>query len=188
MKPSRRKVPGTYPTTPSPFDQTANYGRTKSTPYLNTSLGHQDINKDHGGYYNYLLNKAGVNTAEGAQPFHQWLKTAGMDRFETGYNNARLQNPKLSFAHYMQTTGVPGDANLFTAEATGAGAAAATRGRGKKRNKFNQYVNGAENSATDLANWMKDQRLAYRKLTPEQSGEFMPGYAMMGPSRWSVYG
>lgn len=179
-------IPETYPGTPSVFDPTANYGRDKASAYLNTSLGHRDINNDHQGFYNYLWGRGGVGVNEGAQPFHAWLRTSGYQRLEDGYNAARLTNPKLTYAKYMQTTGVPGDANAFSTT-TPAGYAAPDLKKGKGKNGFNPYVNKAENSAPNLQQWMQMQRDAYRSLTPEQSGEYMAGYTL-GPGRWSVYG
>lgn len=189
------KVPGSMPSSLTTFDPTSNYGRTKKTPYLNTSVGHRDINKDHRGYFNTLWTRGGVDMS-GAQPFHQWLNTAGFDRFETGYNAARQTNPKLSFAHYMQTTGVPGNAANFKPSNTGnsftstsspvfEGSTKATLT--KKKGKFQRDAFPAAANVASLDDWMARQRLEYAKLTPEQSGEYMAGYTM-GPARWSVYG
>ena len=199
----RPKVPGQMPKAPTLFDPTSNYGRTKPTSYLNTSLGHRDINNDHRGYFNKLNTLGGVNP-NGLQPFHQWLNTSRFDQIETGYNNSRLTNPKLTFAKYMQTTGVPGNAENFKPSNTGnsftsssapvfEGSTAATlgkraKGKGKGKGRgFSNLAFPAAGNVTSLDDWMASNRAEYAKLTPEQSGEYMAGYTM-GPARWSVYG
>lgn len=97
----------TYPSQPGVFNPYANYGRDKKKPYLNTDVGKHDIQKDQEGYYNYLLDQTGlgpdVSTMPGATPFEQWMRSSFYDMVARGYNDARLQNPKLQFQQYMES-------------------------------------------------------------------------------------
>lgn len=188
---NRPKVPGTHPTAVGPFDPNANYGRTKGGPYHNTGLGQRDANRNPADFYRFLLDKGGIS-GTGTSPFHQWANTSGLDIVERGYASARQTNPKLGFQNYMQSAfSVPGDARNYVPVDTGNAFTSSSGvnlgGKGGKKGNRPVKPMGMGASATSLQPFTDYLRREFNKLTPEQSGEYMAGYAF-GPTRWSVFG
>jgi hypothetical protein len=205
MPKKRNKKNGTIQaTTPSfatGFNPNSTYGRTKKEPFLSTSAGHNAIGQDKQGYLGYIARQGGVNVSS-ANPsaFGQWLQNNKFADIENDYNAATNINPELSFAHYAQTLGIPGDPtklktdgmatnNAYTANSTiGSVPAATGGGKGKKKNKppkFNQYAQGVVQGgsmATPVAQWRRE----FARLTPQQQGTYSQGYAF-GPAGWSVF-
>lgn len=191
-------VTGSIPSFASGFNPNSTYGRTKKDPFLNTSAGHNAIGSDKQGYLGYLARMGGVNTSS-ANPsaFGSWLQNNKFADIENDYNAATNINPELSFAHYTQTLGMPGDAakmktdgmatgNAYTSSSTGAvPAAGGKKGKKGKAPKFNQYAQGVvqgQSMADPVAQWRRE----FARLTPQQQGTYSQGYAF-GPAGWSVF-
>lgn len=192
-KKKNQTVPGTIPSFATGFNPNATYGRTKKEPFLNTSAGQHAIDQDHGGYLGFIGRRGGIDMAAG-DPFTAWLNNTKFKQIEDDYNAATKVNPELSFAHYTQTLGIPGNqasmnqgggvntGNSFTSSSVGPVPA---QKQGKKAPKFQQYAQGvvqAPNLNQAMANWRKD----FAKLTPEQQGLQRQGY-QYGPTGWSVF-
>lgn len=77
--------------------------------YLDSDVGRNDAAADPQGYFNYLTSAAGF-TPGGGGLFGDWLTHGAYDTFNTGFNNARLQNPNLNVIDYAGTLGAPASA------------------------------------------------------------------------------
>lgn len=195
-KKSDGTVTGNVPSTFTPYDPTSNYGRTKEKPYLNTSAGHHAIDQDPTGYLGYVARRAGVDTSGATgDPFGSYLKNNAFAGIKSSYDAAVNSNPELSFAHYAQSQGIPGDqaaltggnvlntGNVYTSSS---GVVDVPKVKNKKKeDKFQNLMPGIT-QAPNLDQWMAQMRHNYSKLTPQQQGTSGPGYAR-GPAGWSVY-
>lgn len=194
------QITGTMPGFSTGFDPAATYGRTKKEPFLTTAAGHHKIDQDPEGYLGLFAKANGVNVDSAtASPFAAWFKNNYMGQVKGDYDRAKAINPELSFAHYAQSRGIPGDptklgggntatpvntGNVYTSS-SGVAPVPVPSQKGKHAPKFNNYAQGVVQQNSGALE-MARARHEWAKLTPEQQGVAPQGYAY-GPAGWSVY-